>query len=219
MPWPRETRGHGIVVSGTGGDARMVAMTSPWHRGTAGIAIAVALALGGCGPAASSRVTAEPGATAAAGMSGAAPAAPSAADADVPAPAPPTFATPREAVESYLAWVSYANEVADSDVATMTFSAGEEARVNAYVQLNIERGRRIRQRLVRFAAGAPETAGARRLVLTRETWAYRYLDLTSSKALSPTYTAEYVATYTVMARPRGGWLVDSVKVEALGPVK
>jgi len=134
-------------------------------------------------------------------------------------PKAPAFDSPRKAVDSYLSWVSFAYEMANSDVATMTFSADEEVRVNSYVQLNKEKNRRIRQRLVRFTASAPTKVGKRTLLPAKEQWEYSYEALATTKSLTPTYTVSYVTTYTLVPRAQGGWIVDSVEAKALGEVK
>jgi hypothetical protein len=195
----------------------MVGMKSPlqtWGRAVALVGVAALCA--GC-------TTVLPRSTESAGSSTAATGMATGPTGTVPAagmarPAAPRFSTPLKAVESYLSWVSFAYESADSDVASMTFSPREEVRVNSYVQLNKERARRIRQRLVRFEA-SPLRGDPRAVVRARETWEYRYLDLTTSRALSPTYTASYVVTYTLTPRTRGGWIVDSVEATPLGSVK
>jgi hypothetical protein len=91
--------------------------------------------------------------------------------------------------------------------------------VNSYTQLNKEKGQRIRQRLVSFAPGRPRKVGSHILLPAKERWDYRYLELASTRATSPTYTVGYVTTYTLIPRKSGGWIVDSVEAKALGEVK
>jgi len=161
-----------------------------------------------------------PGASESGGFSGmTVPAAGSAPTAGIVLPAEPAFDTPREAVESYLAWVAFAYEMADSDVATMSFSPAEEVRVNSYVQLNKEKGQRIRQRLLSFSQGQASMVGTITLVPARERWDYQYLELTSARSVSTTYSVSYDVTYTLVPRDEGGWIVDAVEATPLGHVK
>jgi len=134
-------------------------------------------------------------------------------------PGPPSFSTPRAAVQSYLAWVSLAYEAADSDVATMVFTPAEEVRINSYVQLNSERGRRMRQQLLSLDLGEGSRVGSATLLPAREVWHYRYLELASARAVSPTYTATYDTTYTLVPRAQGGWIVDAVEAAPRAAVK
>lgn len=134
-------------------------------------------------------------------------------------PPAPVFDTPRQAVDSYLAWVSFAYVMANSDVATAAFSPQEEVRVNSYVELNKQKNQRIDQRLKSIKTGAEVKQGKNVLLPAREVWTYRYLELNSAKALSPEYTATYDTTYTLIPRGGGGWIVDSVEANAIGEVK
>lgn len=134
-------------------------------------------------------------------------------------PPEPVFETPTQAVMSYLSWVTFAYQMANSDVATATFSPEEEVRINSYVQLNREKDQRIRQALVKFVPGKPSKDGTRTLVPASETWEYQYLQLTTVKSISPTYTASYDTTYTLIEREQGGWIVDSVEATPRGEVK
>ena len=101
----------------------------------------------------------------------------------------------------------------------MAFSPAEEVRVNSYVQLNQERGRLIGQKLVAFTPGVTSIDGTRAVLPAREDWEYRYLSLDGAKALTPTYTASYDATYTLVRVSPKRWLVDAVKAKPLGEVK
>jgi hypothetical protein len=107
----------------------------------------------------------------------------------------------------------------NSDAATQTMSADEEVRVNSYVQLNREAGKLINQRLVSLEFGSESTEGTRVLVPTRESWEYRYLSVSTLQSLTPTYTASYETTYTLISPRPGVWVVDSVAAKALGEVK
>jgi len=92
-------------------------------------------------------------------------------------------------------------------------------RVDSYVQLNKEKNRRIRQYLVEFAPRDEITQGATVLVPARERWEYRYLDLTTTRAVSPTYTVSYETTYTLVPHEDSGWIVDSVAATPLDEVR
>jgi hypothetical protein len=176
--------------------------------------VASAVSAGGCAPSKSASAPAERGSG---GMSSATTAVAPAAG--IAVPAPPRFTTPREAVVSYLAWVSFAYEMSNSDVATQTFTPEEEVRVNSYIQLNKEKNQRIRQRLVGFEPGKESRVGSSTLVPARETWNYSYIALSSGSSASPTYTASYLTTYTLVPRDGGGWIVSTVEAKALGEVK
>jgi hypothetical protein len=134
-------------------------------------------------------------------------------------PAPWDRSTPEAAVRSYLDWTTYAYRMVNSDLATQTMSPEEEVRVNSYVQLNKEAGKLINQRLVLLEIGKPSKESTRSLVPTRESWEYSYLSIGALKSLTPTYTASYEVTYTVISPQKGIWVVDSVAAKPLGEVK
>ena len=138
---------------------------------------------------------------------------------DMEAPATPRLTTPELAVRSYLDWVTYAYLVADSDVATKTFSPQEEVRVNSYIEYNRQASKRVSQHLVSFSPGARVLVGRKMLLPAHEEWQYSYLDLGSTRSRSPTYTVSYDATYTLIPRSGGTFLVDSVEAKALGELK
>lgn len=104
-------------------------------------------------------------------------------------------------------------------MASHTMSPEEGVRVDSYVQLNIERGRRIAQRLVRFDARPAKVDGVRALVGAREVWDYRYLALDGLRSISETKTATYETTYTVIRSEPGSWIVDTVQAEPVGTVE
>jgi hypothetical protein len=134
-------------------------------------------------------------------------------------PAPWDRSTPEAAVRSYLDWTTYAYRMVNSDLATQTMSAEEEVRVSSYVQLNKEAGKLINQRLVSLDFGKASKEATRSLVPTRESWEYSYLSIGALKSLTPTYTASYEVTYTVISPKKGIWVVDSVAAKPLGEVK
>jgi len=134
-------------------------------------------------------------------------------------PAPVDLSDPAKAVASYLAWVSYAYQTGVSDVATPTMSPEEGVRVDSYVQLNTERGRRIEQRLVSFDARPASVDATRAIIGAREVWEYRYLSPDGIRATSATNAASYDTTYTVVEIRPGVWVVDTVEAKALGTVQ
>jgi len=135
-------------------------------------------------------------------------------------PPPADLTVPASAVRSYLDWTAYAYRIAVSDAASHTMTPEESVRVDSYLQLNLqEKGRRIDQHLVRFAAREPSVEGTRAVVGATEKWEYRYLSADGERALTPTYTASYETTYTLIRADENTWLVDSVEAEALGEVK
>jgi len=134
-------------------------------------------------------------------------------------PAPADLSDPTRAVASYLAWVSYAYRTGVSDVATPTMSPEEGVRVDSYVQLDTERGRRIDQRLVSFDPRPASVDATRAVIGAHEVWEYRYLSPDGIRATSATNTASYDTTYTVVEIRPGAWVVDKVEAKALGTVK
>ena len=135
------------------------------------------------------------------------------------APVPADLTRPESAVASYLDWTAYAYRLGESDVATRTMSPQEEVRVNAYVQLNHEQGRRIAQVLTTFRPRVASIVGTRAAVGVYEVWKYRYLSADGMRAISSTYTAAYETTYTVIQLQPNTWVVDSVEVRPLGDVE
>ena len=140
--------------------------------------------------------------------------------AEVLAPQAVKLATPEQAVRSYLDWTSYAYRMGDSDVATPTMSPQEEVRVNSYVQLNAEKGRRIEQRLVSFRPRAQTVSDVRVLLPATELWRYRYVAKDGSRYLSGELTASYETTYALIHRDGSkDWVVDTVDARAVGTVE
>jgi len=131
-------------------------------------------------------------------------------------PPPPMLRKPEQSVYSYLTWISYAYRILDSDVASMAFSPFEEVRVNSYVELNRQQKRAIDQRLVGFEVKSAESKGSTATVAARETWRYRYIDISTGKYNGAVNEVTYDTTYTVVSYPDKGWLVDSVKATAVG---
>ena len=135
-------------------------------------------------------------------------------------PQPWVLATPESAVRSYLAWTSYAYRIGDSRVATDTMTGGEGVRVDAYIQLNLQKYQLIDQELASIAFGKPSIEGTRATVPAKETWRYRYVSTKDAgRTVAGPYSASYDATYTVVKSAGGRWVVDSAAVKALGAVK
>jgi len=136
------------------------------------------------------------------------------------APTPWDLSTPASAVRSYLAWVSYADRIGQSDVATPTMSANEEVRVDSYIQLYLEKSRLIDQHLASITFGHASTGTTSTLVPTKEDWTYNYLSVAEGNALvGGPYTASYDVKYTVVRQRDGSWVVDQVTAKARGSVK
>jgi hypothetical protein len=159
-----------------------------------------AATLAGCAPAATTTATPATG--------------------SAPAPAQADLSTPVAAVRSYLDWVSYAYRVGDSDVASETMTAEELVRVDAYIQYNRQQGRLLDQKLVAFAPGHASVEGTRVVLPAREAWRYSYPPTAESTgSVTPTYTASYDATYTVVSKGPKRWVVASVEARPHGEVK
>lgn len=199
-------RAHPTTVSGKR------SMGTLRHRRTVVAAVAVALAIscvntGGCASRESPADTSGD--------------APGLVSGEARPPAPPALADPEGAVRSYLAWVSYAYLIGDFQVAESVMTADEAVRVDAYIELNRQAGKRIEQQvqaleLHRVDSGEV-TASA--TVAGREQWRYRYLSADGRRALTEWYTSSYETTYTLLADDRGRWLVTSVMATPLTEVR
>jgi hypothetical protein len=136
------------------------------------------------------------------------------------APGPWDLSTPASAVRSYLAWVTYADRIGQSAVATRTMSANEEVRVDSYIQFNLEKSRLIDQHLASITFGQASSGATSTLVPTKEDWTYDYLSVAEGNAVvGGPYTASYDVTYTVVRQPDGSWVVDLVTAKARDAVK
>ena len=134
-------------------------------------------------------------------------------------PPPPALKDPRTAVYSYLLWISYAYRVLNSDVASRTFDAFEEVRVNSYVMFNFQEQRAIDQRLLVANLKSWESKGSTATVSMHEEWAYRYISTQTGKYTTPALNASYETTYTLVDQ-NGDWVVHSVEATSAGaPVK
>lgn len=157
-----------------------------------------------------------------AGCASKASSAPPAAGDKVPSPVRPALwdlTTPEKAVKSYLDWTTIAYRMANSDLASRTADPNEQVHVDSYVELNKENGNKgIDQHLQDFQIVSSSREGTAVIIVTKETWAYRYFSLADQTYITPRYTARYDATYTVGAGPAGGWVVAAVQATALDPV-
>lgn len=182
-------------------------------------AIAGLLSVTGCTPAKPTN-TSETTPTVGAHMAGAVIDVNVTPDAIADKPKAAVLSTPEDAVRSYLDWTSYAYRTAQSDAALPTMSNYEEVRVDSYVQYNLQQSRVIDQSLDSITFGKTSTEGTRTLVPTHETWTYRYVSVkTAGKTLEGPYKASYDATYTVIQKSKGTWVVDSVQATSLNEVK
>ena len=135
-------------------------------------------------------------------------------------PPAPVLDTPQAAVKSYLAWSSYAYRIGLSDVASATMTAAEGVRIDAYIELNLQKNRLIDQGLSSIAFGKSSVDGTHTLIPTKETWEYRYVSTDiAGKSVGGPYTASYDTIYTVVKGAHGTWLVDSVAATPKGEVK
>lgn len=135
-------------------------------------------------------------------------------------PKPWVLTTPESAVRSYLDWTSYAYRISESAAATRTMSASQEVRVDSYVQLNLQKSRLLDQTLRSITFGKPVVESKRTLLPAEEHWTYRYVSISEvGKTIGGPYEASYDTTYTVVKNGKGGWVVDTVAVEAIGEVK
>jgi hypothetical protein len=135
-------------------------------------------------------------------------------------PAAWVLTTPESAVRSYLAWVSYAYRIGQSQVATPTMTAKEELPMDSYCQYNLEKARLLDQTLKSITFGAASTGTTSTLLPAKESWTYSYLSVKEGNPkIGGPYTVSYDTTYTVAKDKQGVWLVDSVQATPLGPVK
>lgn len=134
-------------------------------------------------------------------------------------PASRALATPQSAVQTYLAWTSYAYRIGESSVASFALGPDEDVRVDSYIQYNLEKSRLIDQTLTSISFGKASVGSTSTLVPTQEKWTYSYLSInTGNKVLGGPYQASYDATYTVVKSGKD-WLVYSVAAKAIGTVK
>lgn len=122
-------------------------------------------------------------------------------------------------MRSYLDWISYAYRIGSSEVATPVLSADEGVRIDSYIELNRQQGKRIDQQLTSISFGRQSADGTHTLVPTHEVWRYTYVSATDAKPIGQSHQATYDATYTVIPVRSGVWVVDNVVAKPLGEVK
>ncbi len=204
------------MVRGILAPAERFARSAVWCLACLALVVLTACSNGGAGPAAGSAdasagVTPHGGAQVDVQVS---------QDAVRNKPAPWVLSSPEAAVRSYLAWTSYANRIAQSEVATATMTPNEEVVVDSYIQYNIQKGRLIDQTLESITFGKPSAGTTSTLVPAKERWSYRYVSVgTPGKTLGGPYTASYESTYTVVKSDGGVWRVDHSVTKPLGTVK
>jgi hypothetical protein len=135
-------------------------------------------------------------------------------------PAAWVLTTPKSAVRSYLAWVSYAYRIGQSQVATPTMTAREELPMDSYCQYNLEKGRLLDETLKSITFGAASTGTTSTLLHAKESWTYSYLSVKEGNPkIGGPYSIDYETTYTVVKNEKGEWLVDAAQAKALGTIK
>jgi hypothetical protein len=148
------------------------------------------------------------------------PSSPASSTASKPAmPAKADLSSPQAAVRSYLDWISYGYRIGSSEVASETMSGEEGVRIDSYIELNRQQGKRIDQKLGSISFGKLSSEGTRTLVPTHEVWSYSYVSAADGRPIGQANSATYDATYTLTPARPGQWLVDSVVVKPIGEVK
>jgi hypothetical protein len=135
-------------------------------------------------------------------------------------PAAWVLKTPESAVRSYLAWVSYAYRIGQSQVATSTMTARAEVPMDSYCQYNLEKGRLLDQTLTSITFAAASTGPTSTMLPAKESWTYSYLSVAEGNPrIGGPYTISYDSKYTVVKDSNGDWVVDAVSAKALGKPK
>jgi hypothetical protein len=134
------------------------------------------------------------------------------------APAPPDLSSPAAAVRSYVAWVAFGYRAGNAELASATMTPDEFVRVDAYVELNRQKGRRLDERVVSMTARGASVETSRATLAFGEEWRYSYLSLTGDSTVAGPYSVSYDTTYTLVQPSPGRWLVDAVQAQPLGPV-
>lgn len=135
-------------------------------------------------------------------------------------PAPWNLRSPQSAITSYLAWVSYAYRIGNSQVATPTMTSYEEVRMDSYCQYNLENKRLLDQKLDSISFGKASKTATATLVPVKESWTYSYLSVDKGNpVIGGPYRIDYQSTYKVVKNAAGQWIVDSVNAKALGTLK
>lgn len=129
---------------------------------------------------------------------------------DIQSPAAPDLTSAEGSVRSYLNWLSYSYQLANSEVASATMTPFEWVRVDAYIELNRQQDRGIEQALDVFELVGSVVQEPTATVSAREAWIYRYFSLSSQEYISDSLFTSYDTTYTVVHQADGAWLVDRV---------
>jgi hypothetical protein len=134
-----------------------------------------------------------------------------------PQPDAPALGTPVSAVRSYLDWTAWSLRTGRAQDASPTMTADEFVRVDAYVEMQRQRGRRVDERLDRFVPGTASAGETATALPAHEEWTYRYVAASSTATTSLAYHASYETTYALV-HTSAGWVVDRVEARALTPV-
>jgi len=133
--------------------------------------------------------------------------------AEIPMPTEMRQATPEEAVETYLEWLTFAYRYADSEVATPTMTADMAQRVSYYITMNLSADRVLNQRLDSFEIVEVENQNEIALVKTKEAWTFNYLSPQTGE-FGDDFEVTYSVRYTVIVI-NGMWRVQNVAAERL----
>ncbi|MDO8963005.1 MAG: hypothetical protein Q7W30_00755 [Coriobacteriia bacterium] len=137
-----------------------------------------------------------------------------------PPPASPDLTTPEKAVDSYLAWVTFAYRMLNSDASSSTMEPTESVRVDSYIELNRQQGKGIDQKLLKFEVKSSKTTGSEAVIVAHEEWEYSYFSVSEpTKSVSPVYKVEYDVTYTLRRGKDMLWRVDHLYAKPFGEVK
>jgi hypothetical protein len=134
-------------------------------------------------------------------------------------PPPWSLKNPENAVVSYLYWISFAYRVANSRVASQTYTPYEEVHVDSYIQYNLQEGRAIEQAPTVLRLTTVSATENTATVRAHEEWTYRYISTKTRTYTTAPLAAAYESTYTVVKGEDGLWRVDSVEASATTPVK
>jgi len=132
-------------------------------------------------------------------------------EADIPIPLEMKQATPQEAVETYLEWLTYSYRNMDSEIATPTMTPDLARRVSYYITMNAADGNALNQRLDSFSIKDTEINDTIATVTTEETWTFNYLSLETGNFTTPVVES-YRVSYIVLLID-GRWIVQSADAE------
>ena len=129
----------------------------------------------------------------------------------------PDRSTPELAVRAYLDLISKAYRAGDSELAASTMTPDELVRVDAYIEFNRQRNRRIEQQLVDFDKRSESVESTYALLTADERWRYGYIAVDSGQPTGDQNEAAYRTRYELVL-DGGVWKVASVDVSATSPV-